>query len=95
MSLDYLQICFDTFLSNPELLRFVHFSSLVYIRVAPNEFGARQLARKMWALEMRCYGAIVLFVMARSADITVMRRLEVRLELANNSNDRNLQIDKV
>jgi hypothetical protein len=48
----------------------------MYVRTAPTEYGARQLARTMWAGEMRCYGAIVLFAVGKSQDTNIMQMMQ-------------------
>jgi hypothetical protein len=54
-----------------------HVRLVVYVRSSPSEYGARQLARKMWANTLRCYGAIVLFAVARSPDAAIMQMMHV------------------
>jgi hypothetical protein len=54
-----------------------NYSLVVYVRTAPSEYGGRQLVRRMWAGELRCHGALVLFSTARSNDTNVMRSMQV------------------
>ncbi len=54
-----------------------NYSLVVYVRTAPSEYGGRQLVRRMWAGELRCHGALVLFATARSNDMNVMRAMQV------------------
>jgi hypothetical protein len=54
-----------------------NYSLVVYVRTAPSEYGGRQLVRRMWAGELRCHGALVLFSTARSNDPRVMQMIMV------------------
>ena len=54
-----------------------NYSLVVYVRTAPSEYGGRKLVRRMWAGELRCHGALVLFSTARSNDTDVMREMQV------------------